>query len=95
MLLWLLRTYYGYACGTYTDCDVPQSREKGPMGSARYFVLRQGVGRIFVTSLHFTNEKAPMFTLSQPTTGYCMPTHLPSTSLIQFSACISSMCGFT
>ena len=24
------------------------------MGGAHYFVLRQGVGRIFVTSLHFT-----------------------------------------
>ena len=46
----------------------------------RYFVLRQGRGRIFVTSLHFTT------TLSQPTTGYCTPTHPPSTSLIHMSA---------
>ena len=37
----------------------------------------------------FYHEKAPIFTLSQPTTGYCKPTHPPSTSLIQFSVCIS------
>ena len=67
------------------------------MGGALYFVLRQDSGRIFVTSLRFIGEKAPMFTLSQPTAGYCTPTHLPSTSLIQFSVCLhlSSMCGFT
>ena len=35
------------------------------MGGTYYFVLRQGSGRIFVTTLHFTSEKAPMFTLSQ------------------------------
>ena len=40
----------------------------------------------------FYHEKAPMFTLSQPTTGYCTPTHPPSTSLIQFSVCISQAC---
>ena len=47
------------------------------MGGTHYFVLWQGGGRIFVTSLHFTT-KTPMFTLSQPTTGYCTPTHPPS-----------------
>ena len=36
----------------------------------------------------FYHEKAPMFTLSQATAGYCTPTHPPSTSLIQFSVCI-------
>ena len=40
----------------------------------------------------FYHENAPMFTLSQPTTGYCSPTHLPSTSLIQFSVCVSQAC---
>ena len=40
----------------------------------------------------FYHENAPMFTLSQPTTGYCTPTHLPSTSLIQFSVCVSQAC---
>ena len=40
----------------------------------------------------FYQKKAPMFTFSQPTTGYCKPTHLPSTSLIQFSVCISQAC---
>ena len=29
------------------------------MGGAHYFVLRQGGGRIFVTSLHFTTKKRP------------------------------------
>ena len=29
------------------------------MGSTHYFVLRQGDGRIFVTSLHFTTKKRP------------------------------------
>ena len=62
------------------------------MGGAHYFVLRQEGGRIFVTSLHFTTKMPPMFTLSQPTTGYCTPTHLPSTSLIQFSVCVSQAC---
>ena len=40
----------------------------------------------------FYHKKAPIFTLSQPTTGYCIPTHPPSTSLIQFSTCISQAC---
>ena len=40
----------------------------------------------------FYHVKAPKFTLSQPTTGYCKPTHPPSTSLIQFSVCISLAC---
>ena len=37
----------------------------------------------------FYHEKAPMFTLSQPTTGYCTLTHPPS----MVSASLS-MCGF-
>jgi len=40
----------------------------------------------------FYHEKAPMFTLSQPTTEYCTPTHPPRKSLIQFSVCISQAC---
>ena len=40
----------------------------------------------------FYHKKATMFTLSQPTTGYCTPTNPPSTSLNQFSvwACVVS-----
>ena len=40
----------------------------------------------------FYHEKVPLFTLSQPTTGYCTPTHPLSTSLIQFSVCIFQAC---
>ena len=40
----------------------------------------------------FYHKYAPMFTLSQPTTGYCTPTHPPSTSFIHFSVCISQAC---
>ena len=42
----------------------------------------------------FYHEKAPTFTLisQQATTGYCTPTHPPSTGLIQFSICISQAC---
>jgi len=42
--------------------------------------------------IDFYHGKGHMITLSQPTTGYCTPTHLPSTSLIQFSVCISQAC---
>ena len=66
--------------------------EKGPMGGGHYFVLRQGWTDI-CNMAAFYHEKAPMFTLSQPTTGYCTPTHPPSTSLIQFSVCISQACA--
>ena len=51
---------------------------------ATCFVLRQGGGRIFVTSLHFTYEKAPMFALSQPTT--VLHTNNPATFLLSMNS---------
>ena len=54
------------------------SRKRG----THYFMLRKGGGQIFVTSLHFTMKKRPCLpALSQPSTGYCTPTHLPSYKL--------------
>ena len=76
-----------------SSSHTPSSREKGPMGDTHYFVLRQAGGRIFVTSLHFTTKKPPCLhyhNLQQDIA--CTPTHPPSTSLIQFSVCISQAC---
>ena len=44
--------------GPYLNLHTVVSR-KGPMGGVHYFVLRQGSGRIFVTSLHFITKKRP------------------------------------
>ena len=48
--------------------------QKGPWVVHITSCSDRGGGQVFVTLLHFYHEKAPMFTLSQPTTGYCRPT---------------------
>ena len=55
-----------YSLNTYSSLA-----KKGPW-AVQITLCSDGVagGRIFVTPLHFTT---PMFTLSQPTTGYCTP----------------------
>ena len=65
--------------------------KKGPWAvHMHHFVLRQGGGRIFVTSLHFTTKKCPcLHCHNLHTTGYCTQTHPPSTS---FCVCISQAC---
>ena len=45
------------------------------MGGTHYFVLRQRGGQIFVTALHFTTKKRPMFTSSQPSSQPCVASH--------------------
>ena len=44
----------------------PIVSEKGPMGGTHYFVLRQGGGWIFVTSLYFTTQKRPCLHYHNP-----------------------------
>ena len=46
------------------------------MGGTPYFVLRQGGGRIFVISLHFTTKKHPCLHYH----NHCTPTHPASTA---------------
>ena len=72
------------------DTVVSRKRAHG-----RYTLLHAqtgGWGADICNIAAFYHEKVPTFILSQPTTGYCKPTHLPSTSLIQFSVCISQAC---
>ena len=59
------------------------------MGGTHYFCAQTRAWVDICNITAFYNEKVPMLTLSQPTTGYCTPTQPPSTSLIQFSVCIS------
>ena len=56
------------------------------MGGTHYFVLRQGGGQIFVTSLHFTTKKLPCLYYNDLQEDIA---HQPGTRLIQFSVCIS------
>ena len=58
------------------------------MGGTHYFVLRQGGGWIFVTSLHFTTKTARAclhYRNLQQDIAHQL-------SLIQFSVCISQAC---
>ena len=67
--------------------------KKGPWAVHITSCSDMGGGRIFVTLLHFTTKKPPCLHYhNYITTGYCKPTHPPSTSLIQFSVCISQAC---
>ena len=67
--------------------------KKGPWAVHITLCSDMGGGRIFVTLLHFTTKKPPCLHYhNYITTGYCKPTHPPSTSLIQFSVCISQAC---
>ena len=50
-----LSRFLGGAWGRGYVCTVVL--RKRPMGGTHYFVLRQGGGRILVTSLHFTMKK--------------------------------------
>jgi len=51
--------------GSFSDLGTPKIyryrslAKKGPWAVQHYFVLRQGGGRIFVTSLHYTTKKRP------------------------------------
>ena len=38
--------------------------QKGPMGGTHYFMLRQGGGRIFITSLHLLRKSVPCLATS-------------------------------
>ena len=63
---WFLSQVTAVVSTICNSCYLPPSSRiyrslvnKGPMGGTHYFVLRQGGGWIFVTTLHFTTKKRP------------------------------------
>ena len=61
------------------------------MGGARYFVLRQGGGQIFLTSLHFTMKSTRVYIIT--TYNRILHTNAPTQYRFHISVCISQACA--
>ena len=94
MVICLTTCYFswGVSFDHCTDFQMSYSLTKKAHGRCTLLRAQTGGRGDICNITAFYHKKAPMFTVSQPTTGYCTPTNPPSTSLIQFSVCISQAC---